>query len=305
MNKSPNANPNVGPPWRNRKGNRWLSEKEMEPYKKKAVKLGNDIRGGPHSSIRTPSQIHAFDEGFGNEAAPFWRESSDGSDSLVNKKFQFLQFYHLPSGHAVAFKAFVTRYEDTYNSEWNAQPVYGRMDPIATFRRTGRVINAGFTIPSDNIQEAFTNLQRISELIRFLYPSYDSANGTIKGAPFLKLQFMNWAQKSGNGPGTDPKESGLLGYVNGFQFAPDLDAGVHQSGLEIYPKAMTVNFRFTVIHEQLTGWVGDTFIAGGGKFPYGVGGDKYLAFTNETMTKNQKELNTEIAKSNASIILNG
>ena len=235
---------------------------------------------------------------------PFWSGGDgDQTDALANNKAQFLQFYHLPSGHAVAFKAFVTRYEDTYNSEWNAQPVYGRMDPIATFRRTGRVINAGFTIPSVSIQEAMLNLQNVSELVRFLYPSYD-ADGTIKGAPFLKFQFMNWAQKSSVGPGTDPKESGLLGYVNGFQFAPDLEAGVHQAGLEIYPKAMTVSFRFTVIHEQITGWSGDQFI-GKGKFPYGLKSGASLGFTKETMSAKQKSHHDALAKANASIILNG
>ena len=60
---------------------------------------------------------------------------------------QKLEFHQLVSNTRVDFKAFVTQFEDQYTSEWNEETVFGRMDPIATFKRTGRKINLGWDIP--------------------------------------------------------------------------------------------------------------------------------------------------------------
>ena len=94
--------------------------------------------------------------------------------------------------------------------------------------------------------------------------------------------------------------SGLLGYVNGFTFDPDLDlgmfvgkpflhketAGIKKANnligfdVEYYPKAYRLNFEFTVLHEHPLGFRMDSsgqFVFGDNKtklgdmnFPYGV-----------------------------------
>jgi len=254
--------------------------------------------------------------GFGNSGfrntEKYWgrgtkQNFSDGSDSLANYKFQYLQFYHLPSAESVAFKAFLTSFSDNYQSEWNSESVYGRMDPIATFKRTGRTIDASFTIPAAGFQEGVENMMRMTALTQFLYPSYEGSPRTIKGAPFMKVQFMNWIQDSQVGPGGDPKDSGLLGYINGFSFTPNLDAGVFQSGLDIIPKEMSVSFQLTVIHEAPLGWAsyGDetTFGDGYDEFPYGFPTGKSLAFDSQTMTKTQQEKNEALTEANVSQLL--
>ena len=288
-----------GPPWKTRDDNdKELDNTGIKTQQGKAEKVWKEARFSADRDVLTWSGFKS------SEVAPgygFFSEGADQSDNLANRHFQFLQFYHVPSGRAVAFKAFITQWEDAYNSEWHTENVYGRMDPIATFKRTGRIIQAGFTIPAGSVQEAATNLARISELVRYLYPQYDG--GTIKGAPFLKFQFMNWAQNSGKGPSLDPKNSGLLGFVNGFQFAPNLEAGVHQSGLEIFPKEMKVSFSYTVIHEGTPGFRGDNFAMK--DYPYGVGQKQTLGMTENTMSDHQSDLHKKVMKANASTILNG
>lgn len=284
--------------------------------KNKALNAGGhgDKFGPPWKSEKLKNKeeklIGTGIQGFRN-SVKYWGKANpkfaDGSDSLANNKFQYLQFYHVPSGESVAFKAFILSFSDDYQSEWNAETVYGRMDPIATFKRTGRTINATFTVPASGFQEAVENMMRMTALTQFLYPSYEGS--TIKGAPFIKVQFMNWIQNSEYGPGSDPKESGLLGYINGFSFQPNMEAGVFQSGLDILPKEMSVNFQLNVIHEAPLGWsrqAADGALQFGGgfdEFPYGLPTGKTLAYTSESMTSVQQTKHDEIVKANISKIL--
>ena len=193
----------------------------------------------------------------------------DGSANIANKHQAVVQIDHIPSGHSVKFKAMMTQFEDSYTSEWNSEAVYGRMDPLQTFQRTGRAISIGFNVAAFSEHEAADNLARISSLIQFLYPSYDSA-GLLKGSPFCRIRFMNWSQVSGEGSGP-----GLLGTIGGFTYSPDLDLGVFPStsgaGGRLHPKLVNVSFQFTVIHEHKLGWdISDSvpLFRGGWHFPY-------------------------------------
>ena len=173
-------------------------------------------------------------------------------------------FEHLVSGTTVDFPAFLTQFEDQYTSEWNEENAFGRMDPISTFKRTGRKISLGWDVPARSEAEAVEMLGRISSLIRMLYPSYHvgghSHAGTympssthISGPPLLKVQFVNLIQ--------DPISStGLLGYVNGFTTSPVLESGFSEHigegrGLSLYPKAYKLSCTFTVLHTRPVGWV--------------------------------------------------
>tara|TARA_R110002020_G_scaffold405038_3_gene615086 strand:- start:5411 stop:6271 length:861 start_codon:yes stop_codon:yes gene_type:complete len=198
-----------------------------------------------------------------------FRDGDEGSDNLANNHFQFLEFYHVPSSYFVAFKAYLENFTDDYTSKWTEHQVYGRMDPIATFERTSRKINCTFNVVASSIQEAEANMRRISLLLQMLYPSYETAEGkgaviglrgnnepvsTIKGSPLFKVKFLNWISNA-NAPGASSAEdSGLLGYINGFSFKPDLDGGTFQVGTDLYPKYAKLDFSLNVIHEHALGW---------------------------------------------------
>ena len=145
----------------------------------------------------------------------------DGSDALANKK-QIITFYHVNSNHFVAFKAFITAYNEAYSSDWASEPVYGRADPIYMFKNTTRKITLAFKVPAATVNEAYENLTNVQKLLQYLYPNYkglrprawdpDTNNGaggfrespghahanTIAGAPLVRLGVMNLARRRDN-----------------------------------------------------------------------------------------------------------
>jgi hypothetical protein len=144
----------------------------------------------------------------------------DGSDALANKK-QIVTFYHLNSDHSVAFKAFIMAFTETYNSDWSAETVYGRNDPIYMFKNTTRKISLTFKVPAATIGESYENLGRVQKLLQFLYPNYsgltprtynaateswEQAPGTahantISASPLVRLQVMNLVRRRGGESG--------------------------------------------------------------------------------------------------------
>ena len=136
-------------------------------------------------------------------------------------------FTHLPTGQTTDFAAVLSKFDDKFNSTWEASEAYGRMDPVARFKNTQRVISFTIDVVNDDAYEAAANVANYQLLTRFLYPKYDSPlqgesmDGgavTISSAPLIGIKFGNLI--------TDPVSSGpLVGYVNGFSFAPDDEMG--------------------------------------------------------------------------------
>jgi len=195
-----------------------------------------------------------------------------------------LGFLHVPSGKTTYFMAFVTDFSDQFTSEWNEENVYGRMDPIPTFQRTGRRISVGWDIPADSYNSGYMNLVKCQGLLKFLYPNYsmnDNAN-SISQAPIIRMKFANMIARS---RGDSLVENGLLGYLGGMSFAPDIEAGFFDGGLRapglpsgadpfsapesymefvgagfepsIAPKVIKLSCDFTVLHERQLGWGDD------------------------------------------------
>jgi len=210
---------------------------------------------------KKPEVINREDERkLNTEMGGGFMAAGDDTDNLANNHFQWIEFYHVPTGHSVAFKAFISNFQDVFKSDWKPEYVYGRMDPIATFQRTQRKISAMISVPSVSIQEAEQNMRRITGMMQMLYPIYDGADKvpTIAGGPLFKVKFMNWIQSTNAGGGQfiggSADEAGLLGYLDGLTFSPNLDAGVFQYGLDIYPQEFSFNFNLNVIHEHPLGF---------------------------------------------------
>ena len=190
---------------------------------------------------------------------------SQGSRHKFKERGEDLTIKHVPTGFQVKFPAFIDMFSDSYNSNWNAEQVYGRMDPIATFMNTRRALALSWNVPADSFEHAEENLNKVNQLMSFLYPLYD--NSSVGGAtvinqgPLLRISFGNLI-KSAHGTG------GLLGYVNGFTFDPDFSAGVfnRRPGMrsetasrdpqinQYYPKTFRLNFEFNVLHEHELGF---------------------------------------------------
>tara|TARA_R110002020_G_scaffold117591_2_gene268906 strand:- start:1974 stop:2822 length:849 start_codon:yes stop_codon:yes gene_type:complete len=192
----------------------------------------------------------------------------DDPTDIMAKSGRVILFTHLATGKAVGFKAYVTKFEDSYDSSWNGTQVYGRMDPIAVYQGTSRTISISWDVPSASAYDAYKNLQRISQMIRMLYPVYTNAEETgvrtLKAAPLLRMKFMNLSRDVRNHKG------GLVGYVKGnFSYAPNLAHGVFDGddgtlGMNgifdafdeptIYPKVASLSCTFAVLHTHPLGF---------------------------------------------------
>ena len=91
----------------------------------------------------------------------------DGSDALANDGLT-IDFEHVPSGTKVYFKAFISAFNETYNSDWSEEAVFGRADPIRMFKQTTRSITLAFLVPAATLGEGYENLTRVQKLVQFL-----------------------------------------------------------------------------------------------------------------------------------------
>ena len=165
-----------------------------------------------------------------------------------------ITFTHVPTGYSVDFPAMITSFDDSFNADFSGQKVYGRMDQIAVYAGTTRLINFGFDIIATTPEEAEGHLERLGRLESFMYPAYDgdgtTGTSTISAAPLMRIKLGNLIQSSNN--------EGLLGYINVINTAPNFEHGfvIDESG-KIYPKAYTLGVTFNVLHEHELGWYKD------------------------------------------------
>ena len=211
------------------------------------------------------------------------------SDAYANHKKMYISFLHMPSQTSVFFKAFITTFTETYNSDWASETVYGRADPIYLFKNTQRKITLGFKVPAESESEAFQNLGRVQKLLQFLYPNYTDVNAaqTISQSPMVRLKVMNLIQNTtayaatvdtlsgirfeeatgyldyeyyvkNKYPMNAAADMGMLGVIDNVTVNHNLentDAGAFNEGPGVVlPKLIDVNISFSPIHEHALGW---------------------------------------------------
>jgi len=193
----------------------------------------------------------------------------DGSDFLANDGLR-IEFTHVPSGAPVSFKAFINAFNETYNSDWTEESVYGRADPIRMFKQTTRSITLSFMVPAASQYEGFENLARVQKLITFLYPSYSDVDNalSISQSPLVRMKLMNLitndvstvpaTMASHMNPIVSQGRDGLLGAITNISVNHNLDSTdygvfVPAAGV-VLPKAIEISMDFKVIHEEHLGW---------------------------------------------------
>ena len=144
--------------------------------------------------------------------------------ALRTNDFFKIHVEHLPTKEKIAFEGWVTSFSDTYTSQWQEEMVYGRMDPLATYQRTGRSIQLGFDIPNDSKSHAIDNMANVRQLIKFMYPLYAQGamaqQNTIQAGPLLGLKWTNLISSANN------NGEKLIGYINGgLAYSPEVTEG--------------------------------------------------------------------------------
>jgi len=144
----------------------------------------------------------------------------------------------------VKFPAFLTDFSQTFDATWNSEEVFGRMDPVATYQGTKRTMSLGFDVPAGSLEGAKNNLTKCERLISMVYPVYNENNGNdiLSKPPLVRIKFANLIS-AGN---TD----GLLGWIGGLSWKPNLEMGMFASNQEFFPKVISISFSFNIFHEK-------------------------------------------------------
>ena len=165
---------------------------------------------------------------------------------------------------SVDFYAFITSFSDNMTSNWNEEPVYGRVDPIGTFQSTTRKISLAFDIPAKNLDEAKSNLENINKVKRFMYPAYSSTpDKTTEKDPEITTNALSLSKnplvriKLANLIEDVSSEKGLLGWIGAFSATPVIDMGMFNENSLLFPKVYNASIDFTPQHEFDLGWKPD------------------------------------------------
>ena len=72
----------------------------------------------------------------------------------------------------VSFLAFLTEFSQNYSLTYDQEEVFGRNDPIMTYRSTKRTLSLAWDLPANDLFEAKSNKIKTRMLMRLLYPEY-------------------------------------------------------------------------------------------------------------------------------------
>lgn len=186
-------------------------------------------------------------------------------------KGQTIEIYSIPTGTTVKFKAFLTDFQDSFASTWESEDVYGRMDPIQTFKGTTRTISLAWDLVADSAEDAKQNMLKCSKLFKMLYPTYEGT--TMKASPLVKMKFANLITKatSTSTAVASAEEAGLTGSIDGFTYAPDLEQGFFEEGAAVYPQTLALECTFIVAHTHDLGWTTEGAERFPDAYPYNQG----------------------------------
>lgn len=172
-----------------------------------------------------------------------------------NKTSDTISIYSYVEGEKIDFTAFLTDFKDQRASSWTSQEIYGRMDPIYTYKNTTRKITLAFDIPSFNLAEAKSNNEKFAKLKKTIYPVYSQRekekNYVLSTPPFHRIRFANLIRSQINNA---QLENGLLGWIDGLTDKPELESGFFIENNNLYAKLFKLNFTFNVIHEHPLGF---------------------------------------------------
>lgn len=171
--------------------------------------------------------------------------------------------------NTLIFPAYLKKISDTIKPEYNSVRVFGRTDPIPTYKFTSRRMSLEFDMPAFSEFDANEILKKFNILMKNMYPGFIENKGQtiINSPPLVRIKFANLIVNPLNG------NSGLLGYTSelaithdfnthGTFVVPQDNESDEQQGY-VFAKSYSLNFNFDVLHESIVGWNDST-----GKFVF-------------------------------------
>lgn len=196
----------------------------------------------------------------------FSDSGDSGATSGQAERGQRIEITSLATGDVIHFKAFLTSFSDSFSSNFESEEIYGRMDPVKTFKQTTREISVAFDLPAGSAEEAESNMKKLGSLARSLYPVYGGVGTqSMKAPPLFKVKFMNLIQDTRNG-------QGLVVTLSGFDFSPEIENGffISASGDQMSPKLVKLDLKMEVIHTHSLGSKVTGRFRGPNQFPFRV-----------------------------------
>lgn len=187
----------------------------------------------------------------------------EGLGSSGDKLQGAIKIYCFSTDDQIVFtNAHNMNFSETYTLSWAPTEVYGRMDPVATYKNTKRRVNISFELISDGVNTVETNAN-IDRLRKALYPVYnDGAKGTaiISSPPMFRVKWSSIVSHDyydANNEGGRTLKGGLLGYLDSFEIKPAMlgeqAGGWSASNGYLQAKNFNVNINLNVIHEHPLG----------------------------------------------------
>tara|TARA_Y100000310_G_C20615734_1_gene780505 strand:+ start:695 stop:1558 length:864 start_codon:yes stop_codon:yes gene_type:complete len=245
---------------------------------------------------------------------------TDYSDTLANQHGLYLDIYALHAKARVQFKAFLTSFQDSFDTSLDVQTFVGHAEPVRKMRAVDRQIQIGLDLPAGNAFQAKVNLRNLGLLVKMVYPLVDHshvgsgpggwevqrAHVKAGGDPIFKVKFKNLI----TGPNVNPRGpaaiDGLKGYIGNINYSFDLPSGFFhdidsenksQTGF-IYPQLINLSFTFFPFNEQMPAWSMSTDESSDGKgirftranYPYAHTGEGDVLL-NSWSAANTDELN--------------
>lgn len=168
------------------------------------------------------------------------------------------------------FPAILTNFRNAYDTKWNEEEVYGRMDPLGSFNSTSRKVSLGFRIVSTTELEAQDNMAQLSAFYTYLYPKYKgntSGPSLIQKPPYFEVAFLNLLSSGVQG-------TGVKGYITNFN--ADTPVGTEDTSLYfdnqgfLHFTDINVNFDLRVLHQFSIGWYNESEFED--NYPYNMAG---------------------------------
>ena len=200
---------------------------------------------------------------------------------------------HEPTKIKYQFKGIGLKvFTESFQSEWNEETVFGRMDPILSFKGTRRNLSIEFIIGkpiivttskgekvSQESKSTPANIDNAEKLGRHLYPTYTSSNAlSLRDPPLVRILAKDFLQA------TD--DLGLLCAVRNFQIdrGDSYNKSTTSKEGELKSNKISVQLDLIPLHEYDLGWVQvrNTYTFGG------VEGAKSYYFSNQKIIKNNK-----------------
>jgi hypothetical protein len=201
------------------------------------------------------------------------------------KKSTDIFITHEPTNIKYEFRGVGLRvFTESFQSEWNEETVFGRMDPILSFKGTRRNLSIEFIVgqpitTEKTKDEVAANIDNAEKLGRHLYPTYTSSNAlSLRDPPLVRIYAKDFLQA------TD--DLGLLCAVRNFQIDRGDSYNKSTTSKEGVLKSNKINVQLDLIplHEYDLGWVQvkNAYLFGG------IEGAKSYYFSNQRIMKNKK-----------------